>query len=418
MSEQFEKNIPHDNLSNEGDNAPFKLIGGDKVLWIIIAVLAFISVLVVYSSTAKMAYDINASSTSTGFLIKQFVYLALSICILIFGHHFSTSLYGKYAFRTYLVFLGLTVATYFLGHTTNGAARWLQIGPFNFQPSEGLKIALLIYLSDVLSKKRGEIADMSIIPTPAFWTWGQSDFMKSLMDGFVPVFLPIIVACAVIIPAHTSSALVTFMISIILMIVSCINRREIAKIVIWGVILVISYNATGLGRSDTAGGRVSTWVETLFTDRSDVEIQDITDTERSMIAIHNGGLLGQGAGQSSMRVEMIHPESDYAFAFFVEEYGLILAITLLLLYLWIFFRVMWIYERCNNHFKRLLVLGLGILLVVQALLHILVSINFLPETGQTLPFISRGGSAMLFIAFALTMILSVSRENEEHEKIQ
>ena len=135
---------------------------------------------------------------------------------------------------------------------------------------------------------------------------------------------------------------------------------------------------------------------------------------RTLIAIHNGGLLGEGAGQSAMRVEMIHPESDYAYAFFVEEYGIILAGILLMLYLWIFFRAREIFVRCGTAFPGLLVLGLALMITCQALLHVMVTVNLMPETGQTLPLISRGGSSVLFTVIALGMILSVSRQNDEH----
>ena len=133
-----------------------------------------------------------------------------------------------------------------------------------------------------------------------------------------------------------------------------------------------------------------------------------------MIAIHNGGLLGEGAGQSAMRVEMIHPESDYAYAYFVEEYGIILAGILLMLYLWIFFRAREIFVRCGTAFPGLLVLGLALMITCQALLHVMVTVNLMPETGQTLPLISRGGSSVLFTVIALEMILIVSRQNDEH----
>jgi len=169
-----------------------------------------------------------------------------------------------------------------------------------------------------------------------------------------------------------------------------------------------------LGRSETAGGRVSTWIDLWTSSQTEKPIDRLTDTERSMIAIHNGGLLGEGAGQSAMRVEMIHPESDYAYAFFVEEYGIILAGILLMLYLWIFFRAREIFVRCGTAFPGLLVLGLALMITCQALLHVMVTVNLMPETGQTLPLISRGGSSVLFTVIALGMILSVSRQNDEH----
>jgi cell division protein FtsW len=151
------------------------------------------------------------------------------------------------------------------------------------------------------------------------------------------------------------------------------------------------------------------WTE----DRTKVDVQELSDTERSMIAINNGGIMGRGAGQSAVRVEMTHPESDYAYAFFVEEYGIVIAIILLALYVWIFFRASEIFRNCPQKFPSMLSLGLAMLITGQALLHIMVTINFLPETGQPLPMISRGGSSLLFTSIALGMILSVSRQTIE-----
>jgi cell division protein FtsW len=136
-----------------------------------------------------------------------------------------------------------------------------------------------------------------------------------------------------------------------------------------------------------------------------------------MIAIHNGGFIGEGAGHSSSRAVVIHPESDYAYAFFASEYGFIAAIVLMLLYLWITFRAIEICRRCHTAFLTFMTAGLGLLITCQAMLHILVQVNFLPETGQTLPFISRGGSSLMFMSIALGMIISVSRIPEKKKKI-
>jgi cell division protein FtsW len=181
------------------------------------------------------------------------------------------------------------------------------------------------------------------------------------------------------------------------------------------LLLVITLN---FGRSETAEGRLSTWMHLWTTSQMDKPTDKLTDTERSMIAIYNGGLLGKGAGQSAMRVEMIHPESDYAYAFFVEEYGILLGLVMLLLYLWIFFRAREIFVQCGTAFPSFLVLGLAMMITCQALLHVMVTVNLAPETGQTLPLISRGGSSLLFNAVALGMILSVSRQNDEHSHDQ
>ena len=132
--------------------------------------------------------------------------------------------------------------------------------------------------------------------------------------------------------------------------------------------------------------------------------------------IHDGGLFGEGAGQSTARAVVIHPESDYAYSFFISEYGLIIALILMLLYLWIFFRSIEIFRSCTTMFPGLMTLGLGMLITCQALLHILVQVHIIPETGQTLPLISRGGSSLLFTTIALGLILSVSRRSHVPSK--
>jgi len=391
---------------------------GDKVLWITALVLAIISVLVVYSSTAKMAYAVSTLRTSAHFLRDQLLILVLSMAAMMFVYRINSRVYNYFAPWIYGLFLLLTVAVYFIGHTTNGAARWIPLFGFNLQPSEGLKAATILFLARQLACRQNGIEKLRIVPSLNPFDWKLPAQRKIWREGTRPILLPMVASCIVIFPAHTSSAVLVFASSLVMMLIGRIRMSELLKIVglaAAGVFLIMTLN---LGRSETAGGRVGTWIELWTQDRTKVPVEHLTDTERSMIAIHNGGIVGQGAGQSAMRVEMTHPESDYAYAFFVEEYGIILAIVLLMLYLWIFFRAILIFGRCGTAFPGLLVLGLALLITCQALLHIMVTINLIPETGQTLPLISRGGSSTLFTAVSLGMILSVSRQNEEqsHDK--
>lgn len=395
-----------------------RLFRGDKVLWITAAVLAVISVLVVYSSTAKMAYAASTARTSGHFLRDQIIILLLSVAVLMIVYRINSRVYNYFSRWIYLLFLGLTVAVYFLGYSTNGAARWIPVLGFNLQPSEGLKVATILFLARQLASRQKIIEKLRIVPALNPMRWREKEQVKIWREGTWPILVPMVASCLVIFPAHTSSAVLVFATSLVMMLIGRVQLRELAKIVglaIVGVFLIMSLH---LGRSATAGGRVETWIDLWSQDRTEIPVEELSDTERSMIAIHNGGWLGQGAGQSAMRVEMTHPESDYAYAFFVEEYGLIMALVLLMLYLWIFFRAILIFEGCGTAFPGLLVLGLALLITSQALLHIMVTLNLIPETGQTLPLISRGGSSTLFTAIALGMMLSVSRQNEEqsHDK--
>ena len=310
--------------------------------------------------------------------------------------------------------MALTVAVYFIGATTNGAARWIPLGPFQFQPSEALKVATVLFLAQQLAGRQSKIDKIRIVPTWKFWTWRSSPVQRKIWrEGTRPILLPVVVSAMVIFPAHTSSAVLVCLASWVMMLIGRVRFGELVKLVGWGVAAIVVIMTLNLGRSETAEGRVSTWIHLWTKSQTEKPIEHLSDTERSMIAIYNGGILGEGAGQSAMRVEMIHPESDYAYAFFVEEYGFILAVLLLMLYLWVFFRGIEIFRRCGTAFPGLLVLGLALLITCQALLHIMVTVNLIPETGQTLPLISRGGSSMLFTMIAFGMILSVSRQNDE-----
>lgn len=391
-----------------------QFFSGDRVLWIIVATLAVISVLVVYSSTAKMAYDAHTVRSTSHFLRQQLLILTFSLGVMFFVQKINCRIYNYLARPAYFLSVLATLAVYFIGAKTNDAARWIPIGSFQFQPSEALKVATVLFLAQQLASRQSKIDRIRIVPSLKFWTWRTSREQRRIWnEGTWPILAPVIVSCLVIFPAHTSSAVLVFMASWVMMLIGRVRFSELLRLLglaAAGAFLILTLN---LGRSGTAEGRVETWIHLWTAPQHEKSLDLLTDTERSMIAIHNGGILGEGAGQSAMRVEMIHPESDYAYAFFVEEYGIVLAVLLLMLYLWIFFRAIEIFRRCGTAFPGLLVLGLALLITCQALLHIMVTVNLIPETGQTLPLISRGGSSVLFTMIALGMILSVSRQNDE-----
>ena len=390
-----------------------RLFGGDKVLWVIITALMIISLLVVYSSTAKMAYMPDSDSSTTAFLRKQIFLLVGCITAIIITHRINSDVFRTWAKRVFWIGVGLTLATYFIGVKTNDAARWISIFGFHFQPSELLKVGTIMYLARELADKQAVIRRTRIVPTMMFWRWGEPKQKRILKEGTRPILLPIVISCAVIVPAHTSSALLVGALSLVMLFIGRVKWSDLFRIVAWAIMGFMLLMGLGLGRSETAEGRIDTWWKIWTEDRTKVMAKDLADTERSMIAMHEGGVMGRGAGQSAVRVEMTHPESDYAFAFFVEEYGIVLSLILIALYVWIFFRAIEIFDNCPKKFPSMLSLGLALMITGQALLHIMVTVNIFPETGQTLPLISRGGSSLIFTAISLGMILSVSRQNDE-----
>ena len=391
-----------------------RLFGGDRVLWVIIIALMVISLLVVYSSTAKMAYMPNSDSSTTAFLRKQLFLLVGCVGIIFVCHRINSSFYRAIAKPFFWVAVGLTLAAHFVGIKTNDAARWFKLGFIRFQPSEILKVGTIMYLALILGIKQEDIRKIRFVPTMAFWRWRQPKQREIFKNGAWSIFFPIIISCGVVAPAHISSAFIIGASSLVMLYIGRARWSEIWRIVGWGATAFALMMMLGLGRSSTADSRFTTFWKLWTQDRTEVLAKDLTDTERSMIAIHEGGLLGRGAGQSAVRVEMTHPESDYAYAFFVEEYGFILSMILVALYVWIFFRAIEIFDKCPKRFSALLALGMALLITFQALLHIMVAVNLFPETGQNLPMISRGGTSQIMISLALGAILSVSRQTEDN----
>lgn len=398
-----------------------RILEGDRTLWIIYAVLIVVSILVVYSSTAKMVFDITSDMSTTGSLRQQLMLVtALSMPVIYIAHKINYTFYRRWTPIGYYLFVILTLATYFVGSTTNGAARWLPIGPFQFQPSEGLKIFTILMLARRMESRQETINKIKLLPTS--FRLKDEKQRQILRENTWPILGPVIVSCVVILPAHTSSAVLIFLASVIMLYIGRVAKGEIIKftllVITTGTLALSLLSLVGVGRGDTASGRLSTWVKEWVTDGKKEYFYELSDTECAMIAIRNGGIAGEGAGHSSSRAIVIHPESDYAYAFFTSEYGFIAAVVLMLLYLWITFRSIEICRRCTTAFPTLMTAGLGLLITCQALLHILVQVNLIPETGQTLPLISRGGSSLLFTSLALGMIISVSRTNSYNQELK
>lgn len=391
-----------------------KLFTGDRALWTIIALMMVISILVVYSSTAKMVYQ-GATDTGTfSYIFKQIVFVGFGLSIMLGVHKIEVDKYRTFAWVIYALFLGMTIAAYIpgIGVVINGARRWLDLGFITIQPSELLKVGTILLLAKQLGSRQKRIEKMALLPPLAFWRWGRAwrRVKNILTESTLPILGPVVLSCAVILPAHTSSSALLFLTCWIMLAIGRVRGSELFRLMLLAVTAaILALGVLNIGRSDTAAGRMDVWLDTLFGNEQ-VAVEDLSDTQRSMVAIYNGGLFGKGAGQSIMRVELIHPECDYAFAFIVEEYGLFFAIVIMMLYLWIFYRCKVIFDGCASGFPSLLVLGLGLMITFQALIHILVTINFMPETGQPLPLISHGGSSMTSVSLALGLILGVSRE--------
>ena len=389
-----------------------RLLLGDRVLWAIVAMFFAISIVVVYSASSQLGFKEGSTSI---YLQKHILTICISLGLL-FCCYFMGAKFLHWLTRwAYIGAWLLTLAPYFIGGATNNAHRWLDLGFVSFQPSELLKIGTIMLLSANLSKVHQRIKQVRLLPsTFDVRKWASKRELDILKNDIVPIVLPIAASCVVILPAHTSSAFHLFIVSMTLLFIAGIKMREIIKVCLVGVVIGLPVLFI-LGRGDTVIERVLVY----FGAREEVQktatsiMERYTDTERSCMAIQNGGLFGVGAGRSVMRARLMHPESDYLFAIMVEEFGILLSFVIVLLYLWLFFRALRIFERCEWLYAGLLAVGLALLITSQGFLHISVAIGILPETGQNLPFLTQGRTGMFCASIAIGIILSISRQVEK-----
>ncbi|HLI93928.1 MAG TPA: FtsW/RodA/SpoVE family cell cycle protein [Puia sp.] len=386
---------------------------GDKVIWTAVFLLAIVSLLVVYSSTGLLAYKMYKGNTEI-YLFKQFAFIVAGVAIIYFAHQVNYTIYSRVATILFLVSIPLLLYTLFFGVKLNEGSRWIRLPIINmtFQTSDLAKLALFMYLSRLLSKKQ--------------------DVIKDFREGFLPVITPVAIICLLVAPANLSTALLIGATSLILLFIGRVSARHLLLSVAVAAVPVLiligaamlrhhsNNDATEKPRSEGHSGlfvRVDTWisrVEAFIYGGGDSEDNNY-QTNQAKIAIAKGGFLGLGPGNSQQRNFLPHPYSDFIYAIIIEEYGMVGAVLIALIYLIFLLRSIRIFRRCPFAFGAFLALGLSFTLVIQALANMAVNVNLFPVTGVTLPLVSMGGSSFLFTCLAIGIILSVARNVEQLE---
>lgn len=372
--------------------AILKNIKGDKVIWVVVAILSVFSVLAVYSSTGTLAYRYQSGNTEY-YLIKHFSILFFGLVLMFIAHMIP---YKYYARLSQLLLWGcvpLLLYTLMFGTNLNEASRWYTLPLINitFQPSDLAKLALIIYVARLLSKKQEDI----------------QDFRK----GFVSVMIPIVVITGLILPSNFSTAAMIFATCLVLLFVGRVKFTYLMYLVLtgiaaFGLLILLAVNSPKLG------GRFGTWqtrIESFTSGDSDANYQ----VEQAKIAIAGGGIFGKMPGNSVQKNFLPHPYSDFIFAIIIEEFGLLGGTVVVLLYLILLFRAVKIVIKSPRNFAAFLTFGVAFSLVFQAMVNMMVAVNLLPVTGQTLPLISMGGTSIWFTSISIGIILSVSREIEK-----
>ncbi len=371
-------------------------IKGDRVIWVVVVILSVLSILAVYSSTGTLAFKKQGGNTEY-YLLKHFIILIFGFGLMFLAYRIKYTYYSRISQGAIVVAVLLLVGTLFTGTHLNEASRWLTLPIINvtFQSSDFAKLALIMYLSRILSKKQENIKDFK--------------------TAFLPLLLPIIVICGLILPENFSTAALLFSTSFVMLFIGRVNIRYLLSLVGVGlaslvILLLIIYQSPSKGRLGTWKHRI----ENFSNGEADDEDYQV---DQSKIAIATGGILGKSPGKSTQRNFLPHPYSDFIYAIIVEEYGFAFGgIGVILLYLILLQRATRISSRSPGTFAALLSIGIGFSLVFQAMINMAVAVNLLPVTGQPLPMVSMGGTSIWFSCLGIGMILSVSKEIESKKE--
>ena len=404
-------------------NVISKILKGDKVIWIVTLILGIISLIVVYSATSVLAVSKYEGNTGR-LMMKHFGMLLFGFLMMIGASRVNYKRYAKLALLLMIPCLALLLYTLVFGRNINDASRSINLGGFSFQPSEMAKIILVTYLARQIIMMEGSV--------------------YLFKDFLVKLALPILLTAALIFSENLSTAVILITVCMVLLFIGRVKILHIMALVglcVVGMGAYLGYDAIKTNIQNNHGmkaqqeavargeeavtykvkqNRIQTWsnrLKSMGEDKEKIDPFDDKHLQRTYadIAVASSSVFGKGPGKSEQRNFLPHPYSDFIYAIIIEEYGLIGAVIVLLLYVILFTRVLRIVIKRSLTFGALMAFGLGFLIILQAMINMGVSIGLLPVTGQPLPFVSMGGTSLMATGLILGMILSVTRSMEDEE---
>lgn len=381
---------------------------GDKHLWGIYILLVIISVVELYSASSREVAE--AGMGVYGTIVRHAAMLLAGFGIIYFLQRTPYQKFPKWIVLFTFVSIGMMIYTIFFGEYINGARRSFHFFFFSIQPSEFLKISAAIMLALILSRtqlKGGGVSDAGVR-----WTAGIILFF-----------------CIMLVPQGLTNTLLLMSISLSMMLIGGTTFRKMFFVLVFygmcfGAYLIYQHVRGSSEKEQTeltadgseSGSRVSVWSDRLsnFWGSGEPKYkQELTSDNRQemlgYMAQAHGGMVGVGPGNSRETSRLPLAFTDYIYSIVVEETGLIGGLFILALYLWLLARASAIASKCSRAFPALLVIGMALVIVFQALFHICIVTGVIPVSGQPLPLISKGGSSILVTSIAFGVMLSVSR---------
>jgi cell division protein FtsW len=361
----------------------------------IFVLLSLISVVEIFSATSTLAYK-TASYWAP--VMRHGMFSLGGFFLILLLHNIPYKFFSALVMLlpVSVVLLGVTMV---VGRDINNSSRWLEFMGVQFQPSEVAKLSLVVFIAFMLSRRH---------------VFSEQWIFRWITGG-------IGIICLLILPENFSTSCLLFTVCFLLMFVGEIGLKYLGSLigvlVLCGGLLFLGLRIVPKGtleeyvpRFVTWQGRVERFVETEKVEQGEFRITDSNyQVSHAKIAIVRGGLFGRMPGNGQQRDFLPQAYSDFIYAIIIEELGLIGGLFVLLMYIILMVRVGMIARRCERPFAKYLVIGCGLMIVVQALVNMAVAVDLVPVTGQPLPLVSRGGTSTLITCTYIGIILSVSR---------
>jgi cell division protein FtsW len=372
-----------------------KYLKGDRVIWIITLLMLAFSLVSVYSFVPILVK--TAGGTPFKYLFKHFTYVILAFLAMFWLHKKDPKYFYQISKFGYYLSICILVFTFFFGVKVNDAGRWVQI-PFvglTFQASDFAKLALILTVSRLLVV--------------------QKDLLNQWKGGLLKLLVPIGVICLLILKDNFSTSALLFLICFILLFIGKVPFLKLLSIVggcIGALLLIVGLHLVApklelLPRFDTWMHRISSM--------SDGEEEVVANAQamNAKLAIYNGGIFGQGVGDGKLKEYLPEAYADFYYSSYVEEFGSISSVILVLLYLILLYRIFQIGLHSASMFETYLCIGIGILLLIQASVNMLVCTGVFPVTGQNMPLLAMGGSALIMTCVALGLVQSIANKQNK-----
>lgn len=347
----------------------------DQMMILAVGILIIAGLVILYSTSA---YNGRVKfQDSFYYLKKQLFATILGITVMYIVANMDYHIWERIAIPAYITAMCLSVAVLLFGREYNGSRRWLSLGPFSFQPSEFSKIALIIFVAAYITGRKKQNINMF--------------FMAKCLCFVIPVV-------GLVGAANLSTAIIILGIAVVLLFIASPKYGQFIWMGIAGAGLMSVFLVMESYRLE----RIAVW-------RNPEQFEKGYQTMQGLYAIGSGGVFGTGLGNSVQKLGFVpEAQNDMIFSVICEEAGLAGAVIILIMFLILLWRICLIAVKCKDLFGTLLASGVMAHIMIQVILNIAVVTNSIPNTGITLPFISFGGTSVLFLLIEMGLVLSVS----------